>query len=134
MHGIYEVAALAHRLGFTEADLKIAAEYQRDDIRELMLWPWNPHKRPRPVVSVSGLLRKVQCRLLRRLLKPTLTASAFSHGGVPDRHPLSNARVHFGNRFGFKMDVDDFYPSLNNDRVNRFFLRTVGCSPPVART
>jgi len=133
MLGIQKLEHLAANIGLTKGDLLLAAEYGSQDIRELTLWHPDPRKKSRDVIAVGGTLRRIQSRLYDRVFRTRLKPSPFSHGGVPQRHPLSNAREHFSSEFALSIDVADFYPSLSNARVNRLFLHRLGCSPEVAR-
>jgi RNA-directed DNA polymerase len=44
------------------------------------------------------------------------------HGGVKKRSNISNAKPHQGKKFQFTTDLQEFYPSVKNDRVHRMFL------------
>lgn len=139
MLGIQRLEHLAANLGVEKGDLLEAAEYADDYVSKFTVYhPSDPSKpetakKPRPVISVTGKLRDVQCRLYNRVLKAKLTPSAHSHGGIGGRHVLTNARPHLGQRYLFLADIAGFFPSITNDRVNQLFLRRFKCSPTVAR-
>lgn len=84
MLGIQRLASLAEIVGFELGDLKLAAEFADQDVTELTAW--DPCKKPRPVISVGGNLRKIQDRLYERRFKNRLHPSAHSYGAVAGRH------------------------------------------------
>ena len=131
MLGIQRLSSLADIVSLDEGELRLTAEFANDDVTELTVW--HPDKKPRDVISVGGQLRVVQERLCHRRLRHRLTPSQFSFGGVRGRGALANASRHSGNTFAFKVDISNFFPSITIDRVNRTFLRELGCSYEVAR-
>src|SRR5437773_1380638 len=114
MLGIRKLEHLASNIDEPRGELMLAAEYGADDIREYTLWHPDPNKKPRDVIGVRGRWRRIQSRLNQRIFRTRLKPSPFSHGGIPKRHPLSNASEHFGGEFALSMDVADFYPSISN--------------------
>jgi hypothetical protein len=101
-------------------------------VHELTLWPADPKKKPRDVISVRNRWRLIQGRIYLKLLLPRFKASRCSHGGVKRRSSATNARVHLGNTHVFVTDVAGFFPAISCSRVNQLFLRQA-CSYQVAR-
>lgn len=131
MLGIQTVKHLADRVAIDVGDLKLTAEFVESDVSE---WTaWDPCKKEREVIAVSGALRKFQDRFYDRVLRTRLSPSPFSFGGVAGRHVIDNVKPHVRNRFIFKADISSFYPSISIDRVNRLFLRQMHCSYEVSR-
>ena len=75
----------------------------------------------------------VQERLYRHRLKSRLKPSLQSFGGVAGRNVVGNASAHIGHNYVYKTDISNFFPSITIDRVNRLFLRQLGCSYEVSR-
>jgi RNA-directed DNA polymerase len=129
--------SLAEILGVSRWELEaIAADHTSNvklmqilDVRKLS----DPTKKAsRDIISIRGEYRRIQIRLQSRLFRKRLHPSPWSHGGIPRRSAVSNARIHLGQRFALKLDVKDFFLSLNSRRVFSFFLIEQKCSPPVA--
>ncbi|MCA9028903.1 MAG: RNA-directed DNA polymerase, partial [Planctomycetaceae bacterium] len=108
----------------------MTAEFASDDVKELCVY--DVGRKPRPVISVGGDLRCFQERFYRNCLRHRMKPSAFSFGCVPGRHIVANASRHLGNRYVYKTDISNFYPSISIDRVNRLFLKQLRCSPEVS--
>lgn len=79
----------------------------------------------------SDELKDVQRRILRRLLRG-LRAHGAATGFERGRSIVDNARPHVGRRVVVKMDVIDFFPSTDAERVERYFRR-IGWRRSVAR-
>jgi len=131
MLGIQTIEQLATKVGMDEGELRLLAERPEAFIKRLKVW--TPGKKARDVISVHGDLRTFQLRLHQRLLQAKIHPAPCSHGGVKKRHVVSNAKMHLGQRFGFKTDIANFFPSISSARVCRVFLRTLRCSPEVSR-
>lgn len=86
----------------------------------------------RKVISVFGIYRRIQKRLQSRVFRRKFEPSPCNHGGVRGRSAITNATVHQGERFFLKMDVSNFFPSLDTKRLCSFFSREQECSPKVA--
>jgi RNA-directed DNA polymerase len=133
MLDIQSVGHLAKILETTPSCLIETADSAASFYNDLVLLdPAKPHKE-RDVVCVNGRLRKYQLRLYRKLLKPRLRPSLYSHGGVPGHSIKSNAGAHIDSVFVYSTDVANFYPSISHQRVYRIFAGEMGCSPDVAR-
>jgi RNA-directed DNA polymerase len=112
---------------------EVAAVLETPDryYEELLLTdPAKPDK-PRVVVNVTGVMRRLQSRLYRRVLLPKLPPSVYSHGGVRGRSIKTNVESHLGSAFVFKADIRNFYPSIHYRRVYRLFTEQFKCSPDV---
>lgn len=94
----------------------------------------NPAKpgKERPVLSVSGDLRKAQNGLLRAILARKLLPSPVSHGSVRERNVLTNIKPHQESLYALKADISNFFPSISHNRVYRLFVHEFECSPDVA--
>lgn len=131
MLGIQTVEQLADLVSIEIGDLKLTAEFADRYVSEWIAW--DPVKKPRSVIAVSGPLRKFQDRFYERVLCRRLHPSPFSFGGVAGRSVVGNARPHIGHRYIYKTDISNFYPTISTGRVNRLFLRRLRCSYEVSR-
>jgi RNA-directed DNA polymerase len=77
-------------------------------------------------------LKDVQRNIVRLVLEP-LGFGDTAHGGIKGRSPKSNAKVHQGKRCVVKMDVKNFFPSVQHKRVYRMFRHEHGFGKDVAR-
>lgn len=78
-------------------------------------------RKARDVISIRGTLKNVQRQIYNRVLLNRIKPSPSSHGGVHHRSIKSNAEAHLGNLFFYKTDIANFFPSINADRVSRFY-------------
>ena len=85
----------------------------------------------RRIYSPSEELKRIQGRILRRLLQPIDLPDAL-HGSVPGRSATTNAQPHVGKPMVVGIDIKDFYPSVHYSRVGSLFER-LGCHPDVSR-
>lgn len=76
-------------------------------------------------------LKEVQRRIVRHVLAPLGFGEA-AHGGVRGRSPETNAKVHQGQRCVVKMDVKNFFPSVQHKRIYRMFRHEHGFGRDVA--
>jgi len=130
---IRQIKHLAHRLGIEVTTLAKVTENPERWCEELVLLdPAKPNK-PRNVLNVLGLLRRIQTQMLREVLLPALPVSQFSHGGIRGHHIKTNAEPHLHSTFVFTTDISNFYPCISHNRVYRLFTETFKCSPDVAR-
>lgn len=74
----------------------------------------------RRIAAPRAPLRRVQRAILREILG-RLAPHEASHGFVPRRSVLTNARPHEGAALVIKMDLKDFFPTLHYRRVQGFF-------------
>ncbi|MBT6489393.1 MAG: RNA-directed DNA polymerase, partial [Deltaproteobacteria bacterium] len=78
----------------------------------------------RTIHAVSGPIKGLQRTALDKLqedFKPT----AYAHGFTPEKSILTNAYVHQGSKIILRIDLKDFFPSINFGRVRGMFM-----SPP----
>lgn len=66
-------------------------------------------------------LKTIQSAIKNKILAPVPLPDNI-HGGVKGRNNISNAKPHQGKKFQFTTDLQEFYPSVKNDRVHRMFL------------
>ncbi len=85
----------------------------------------------RTLVEATGLLKSLQRRILDGLLE-RLPQFPRSYGGIKGRTIKDNAKIHAKSKFIVKLDIRDFYPSIHNTKVYKFFIKQK-CSPDVAR-
>lgn len=79
---------------------------------------------PKPV------LKKVQNRihnLLQEIIPPEC-----AHGAIKGRSNISNAKIHCGQNWVWKLDFKSFYPNISNYQVYNLFRYDLNCSPNVA--
>jgi hypothetical protein len=116
---------LAAALGMTEPELRTLLDDFDENpgslVRELTIWPRDPNKKPRDVISLRRPWRVVQQRIYAKLLLPNLKPTRFSHGGVKKRNAATNARAHIGNKFALVTDISNFFPSIKCGSVGRVF-------------
>ncbi|HLP39011.1 reverse transcriptase family protein [Lacibacter sp.] len=68
-----------------------------------------------------GELKIIQKNIKNRILA-TIELPDSVHGGVKKRSNISNAKPHQGNKYQFTTDLQDFYPSINAQRVYDTFI------------
>ena len=109
--------------------VKAADSYYEDWV---LIDPSKPGK-VREIVTVNGELRRLQQRLYKKLLKPRLPPTFYSHGGIKGRHIKSNLGPHLDNTYVLTRDIESFFPSITHRRVHDLFACELGCSADVAR-
>ena len=75
----------------------------------------------RPIRAPIKPIKDLQ-RQLAEVLSSSYVAPAHVHGFVPRRSPLSNARPHRRQRWLLRLDIADFFPSINFGRVRGMFM------------
>jgi RNA-directed DNA polymerase len=70
-----------------------------------------------PIKPIKDLQRRLASVLSSAYMPPTHV-----HGFVPRRSPLSNARPHRRQRWVLRLDIADFFPSINFGRVRGMFM------------
>lgn len=90
-----------------------------------------PGKKPRRIDNPDRLLKAVQRRIYRVLLRP-LEIPEFLHGGVPGCCPRTNAAPHLGARLVVRLDLEDFFPSITPRQICVVWERLGHC-PAAAR-
>jgi RNA-directed DNA polymerase len=131
---ILSMQSLAWRIGVPVARLKeIAQEIQRDSRSHYRHFPLKTGKdKVRHIDHPAPELLDVQRRIVRSVLAPLGFGDA-AHGGVRGRSPASNAAVHRGKRCVVKLDVENFFPSVEHKRVYRMFRHEHGFGKDVSR-
>lgn len=81
-----------------------------------------------PKRELKALQRKVLAGIVARV-----PVAATTHGFVPGRSTVTNARVHAGRSVVLKLDLKDFFPNITYPRVRGLFI-SLGYSYPVAAT
>ena len=69
-----------------------------------------------PIKPLKDLQRSLASELSKSYRPPTHV-----HGFVPGRGPISNARVHVRQEWVLRVDIEDFFPSINYGRVFGMF-------------
>jgi RNA-directed DNA polymerase len=76
----------------------------------------------RQIHSVHGPLKYLQKKLLVELQgRESLAPTGFAHGFVPGRSITTNASHHVRKKLLIKVDIKDFFPSINFPRVRGMF-------------
>ncbi len=117
------LADLAAALRLKESRLDILLEQAEQSYHRYPLR--GKRKRPRWIEAPKPLLKRVQRRLLERLLynaQPHATA----HGFYPGRSILTNATSHAGKAWVLSCDLKDFFPSTKQPRVEAVLKRFHG--------
>lgn len=83
-----------------------------------------PSGAPRTLHAVSGELKLLQRKALDAL-QAQYKPSRYSHGFTPSKSIISNAEYHRRKKLVLKVDLEDFFPSINFGRVQGLFS-----SPP----
>ena len=76
---------------------------------------------PRPIRAPIKPLKTAQAALAEALL-PFYRTPHTVHGYVNDRSILTNARIHRNQRWVLRVDLENFFPSINFGRVRGLFL------------
>ncbi|AMV17493.1 reverse transcriptase family protein [Planctomyces sp. SH-PL14] len=84
----------------------------------------------RLIEAPKSRLRRVQDQILREILDRVPSHPA-AHGFVRGRSIVTNAEPHVGHKFVFKLDLENFYPSVRYSRVVATF-RSLGYSREIA--
>lgn len=126
---IKTVEHLCHRLGFGRDSLNhLLANKAHNYI------PRPKETKPgkiRPIVLLSELAKKV-LRAVNRLFQNDLAHPAYVHGGIRKRNTKTNAEPHIRCECLIKLDIKDFFPSINPKLVRDALIKHTGVSPDVA--
>ena len=87
-------------------------------------------EKERHIQAPKATLEKVHRKLFTCLVR--IEKPDYLHSGRKEHSYITNAKVHKGTVPLVKLDIKQFYPSINGGRVYRFFLEALGCSPDVA--
>jgi len=100
--------------------------------------PPKPHSKkandskPRDIDNPRIELKRIQTRILRRLLLPVKLPD-FLFGAVPKRSVQLHAERHLGATTVVKMDIKSYYPNITNGQVYKVWCDVLGCSSRIAR-
>lgn len=75
-------------------------------------------------------LKAIQKRLKQILSNIDVPDNIFS--GVKGRSYYDNAKIHFGNKYIYKLDLTAFFPSTSREKVYQFFRECFQVSPDIA--
>lgn len=125
--------ALAWKIGVPIEQLRaLAAGIQRERNAHYKHFVQKLRKdKVRHIDNPTPELKEVQRRIVRHILAPLGFGEA-AHGGVRGRSPETNARVHQGQRCVVKMDVENFFPSVQHKRIYRMLRHEHGFGRDVA--
>ena len=117
------LADLAPMLHLSESNLEILVvnaeqSYHRYPLR-------TRKRRPRWIEAPKPLLKRVQRRLLEKLLYGALPHETV-HGFQPGHSILTNASMHSGKPWVLSCDLKDFFPSTNEAKVEDVLKRFYG--------
>ncbi|MGH9962519.1 MAG: reverse transcriptase domain-containing protein [Pyrinomonadaceae bacterium] len=76
----------------------------------------------RLIYAPHPALKAIQ-RNLANLLQDTFSPRKHVYGFVRDRNIIANASVHEGQRWILRLDLEDFFPTINFGRVRGIFLK-----------
>lgn len=98
---------------------------------DYVLWDIDRYYRPAKIPKRDGSKRGLlvpygKLKLLQEKVKEHILDKIplldCVHGGVKRRSAISNARCHVGQRVVFSLDLKDFFPSVNPERVRKIFI------------
>ena len=110
---------LAHSAGVSHAYLRRIVARAEDPYEDITISRRNGRKM-RPISSPEPVLLQVQQWILSRILNP-LPIHPSSYAYSPGRSAKICASRHLGARWLIKMDIRDFFESINEARVYRVF-------------
>lgn len=81
----------------------------------------------RHIDNPTGMLKKLQTNLHRRVLKPhALSMPTYLVGGLPKRSIMDNANPHVNKDCVVSMDLTKCFDHINNDKIYEVFSRYLG--------
>lgn len=92
-----------------------------------------PGRKPRPTFDAHPALKKVQKRILDRILRRAKLPN-YLLGGIKGCSYIDNAARHARSRVLLGEDIDSFYPSVTIGRVQLIFQHVFRFPPMVAET
>jgi len=126
---ITSLTHLSYRLGFPTRLLEEVADKAEKYYKFILIR--KPNGGVREISIISQPLKKIQSafhRLLTEIYLPD-----YVHGGVKEKTNYTNAEVHCRKDFILKLDLENYFPSISNNRVYGLFLHELKCSHDVAR-
>ncbi|MBE4722850.1 reverse transcriptase family protein [Acinetobacter baumannii] len=86
----------------------------------------------REIQNPIGLLAQVHSRIASLLCR--INMPDYLHSGKKGRSNVTNAKCHAGENLQvLTVDLVDFYPSTNSEKIFKFFLCTMKCSYKIAK-
>jgi RNA-directed DNA polymerase len=132
------LSELEHLLGVDRATLRSLGGNWRDEYRPFeQEKPLKPFQREikkaqiREIDNPSKELKRVQTKILKRLLHPVLLPY-FLFGAVKKRSTNDHTREHLGSKCVVKMDVKSYYPNVTSHHVYKVWNQVLGFSPSIA--
>jgi hypothetical protein len=125
MQPIVSAQRLAWLLNIPLADLRALA---REVPQHYTLWSTIDlvKGKARNFMVPDARLKAVQRRILARVLS-LVPLPASLHGGVLSRSPETNARRHLAKPLLARIDIKDFFPSVDHRRIAAMFRAVFGC-------
>ena len=117
---------LAGLLGFSPAAMQRLADKTDNYVKFTI----KQGDKKRHIQAPKATLEKVHRKLFTCLLR--IEKPDYLHSGRKEHSYITNAKVHQGVVPLVKLDIKQFYPSIDGGRVYRFFQEGLGCSPDVA--
>lgn len=105
----------------------------KQDYVASMVTPYIDKKgKPRLIEPPHEELKIIQKRIKQMLVQIVVPSNVFS--GIKGRSYADNALMHTGEKLKnlLKIDLTAFFPSINREKVYRFFNEDLCCSPDVA--
>lgn len=87
-------------------------------------------KKPRTIDNPLEPLRGVQRQIQRKLLG-SLDLPSYMCGGVKGRTLVDNVTLHAGANYLVTVDINDFFPSIDNQKVYHVWTDLLGCTPRI---
>lgn len=125
---LWSIRHLALRLSISADELISVSK-----ITDKFYLPWQKPKGDgsfRDLTTVFPRLKTIQKAIHQLLKKIRLDDSA--QGGVPGKTNRSNAAIHCGQTFIYKLDFKSYFPSIPHHRVFYLFRHELKCSEEVA--
>jgi len=111
---IWNLDSLASFLGIQKEVLASMLNKQESFYRTFRI----PKRRGgfRTLAAPYPVLLEAQRWVLKNVLQ-NIDVSSHAHGFISGRSIVSNAKIHLGNKFLLKMDLEDFFPSIPLKRI-----------------
>lgn len=123
---MYSKKGLSYLLGVPLEDLIELAEstsgYYHPFIKQTL--KRNGKLKERLIEPSIGKLKLIQRRIKNRILEPILHRHETFiplYGGLKGKCNINNARIHQGKKYHFCVDIRNFFPSITNKIVFKFF-------------
>lgn len=135
---LYSINKLEALLGFPRDQIRNiathAGAYYKPFPKKARMHPFQKKFKPakqRIIDNPTGLLKVLQKRVQRNLLRPLLLPKHYC-GGVKGRTLLDNVVIHLGARVLVTMDIKSFFPTITNKQVYFVWSQMLNCSPRIA--